>query len=312
MNNEAMDALEQMRAFVRVAEQASFTRAAQALGWPRATVTLAVQGLEARLGTQLLHRTTRRVHLTEDGQSAYERCLELLDGLDDLGTLFRPTTAPLSGRLRVDMPSALVVRLLSRLPEFLRQHPDLQVEFSANDQRVDLVREGFDCLIRVGNLQDSTLVARPIGQMRQLNAASPAYLAEHGTPRQLDDLRQGHCLVRYAVGGHHRPAAFEYLDAQGQTQELTLPHQLTVNSADAYQAGCLAGLGIIQAPESGLRPLMESGRLIEILPEWHAPSMPVNFLYASRRHLPRRVQFFMDWAAEILTSSAYRIDNDSY
>lgn len=312
MNNEAMDALEQMRAFVRVAEQASFTRAAQALGWPRATVTLAVQGLEARLGTQLLHRTTRRVHLTEDGQSAYERCLELLDGLDDLGTLFRPTTAPLSGRLRVDMPSALVVRLLSRLPEFLRQHPDLQVEFSANDQRVDLVREGFDCLIRVGNLQDSTLVARPIGQMRQLNAASPAYLAEHGTPRQLDDLRQGHCLVRYAVGGHHRPAAFEYLDAQGQTQELTLPHQLTVNSADAYQAGCLAGLGIIQAPESGLRPLMESGRLIEILPEWHAPSMPVNFLYASRRHLPRRVQFFMDWAAEILSSSAYRIDNDSY
>ncbi|WP_374428427.1 LysR family transcriptional regulator [Ideonella dechloratans] len=307
-----MDALDQMRAFVRVAEQASFTRAAQALGWPRATVTLAVQGLEARLGTQLLHRTTRRVHLTEDGQSAYERCLELLDGVDDLGTLFRPATAPLTGRLRVDMPSALVVRLLSRLPEFLRQHPDLQVEFSANDQRVDLVREGFDCLIRVGHLQDSTLVARPIGQMRQLNAASPAYLAAHGVPHQLDDLRQGHCLVRYAVGGHHRPAAFEYLDAQGQTQELTLPHQLTVNSADAYQAGCLAGLGIIQAPESGLRPLMETGRLVEILPGWRAPSMPVNFLYASRRHLPRRVQFFMDWAAEILSSFAYRIDNDSY
>lgn len=307
-----MDALDQMRAFVRVAEQASFTRAAQALGWPRATVTLAVQGLEARLGTQLLHRTTRRVHLTEDGQSAYERCLELLDGLDDLGTLFRPATAPLSGRLRVDMPSALAVRLLSRLPEFLRQHPDLQVEFSANDQRVDLVREGFDCLIRVGHLQDSTLVARPIGEMHQLNAASPAYLAAHGTPRDLDDLRQGHCLVRYAVGGHHRPAVFEYLDAQGKTQALTLPHSLTVNSADAYQAGCLAGLGIIQAPESGLRPLMESGRLVEILPEWRAPSMPVNFLYASRRHLPRRVQVFMDWATEILSSLAYRIDNDSY
>ena len=209
-------------------------------------------------------------------------------------------------------PSALAVRLLSRLPEFLRQHPDLQVEFSANDQRVDLVREGFDCLIRVGHLQDSTLVARPIGEMHQLNAASPAYLAAHGTPRDLDDLRQGHCLVRYAVGGHHRPAVFEYLDAQGKTQALTLPHSLTVNSADAYQAGCLAGLGIIQAPESGLRPLMESGRLVEILPEWRAPSMPVNFLYASRRHLPRRVQVFMDWATEILSSLAYRIDNDSY
>lgn len=307
-----MDALDQMRAFVRVAEQASFTRAAQALGWPRATVTLAVQGLEARLGTQLLHRTTRRVHLTEEGQSAYERCLELLDGLDDLGTLFRPTRAPLTGRLRVDMPSALVVRLVCRLPEFLHQHPALQVEFSANDQRVDLVREGFDCLIRVGQLQNSTLVARPIGQLRQLNAASPAYLAEHGTPRQLDDLRQGHCLVRYAVGNHHRPAHFEYVDNQGQTQELALPHPLTVNSADAYQAGCLAGLGIIQAPESGLRPLFESGRLVEILPEWQAPPMPVNFLYASRRHLPRRVQLFMDWAGEILAPYTHRTDNDSY
>jgi DNA-binding transcriptional LysR family regulator len=294
---------EQLQIYTRVAELASFTQAADSLGLPKASVSQAVQQLEAELGTRLLHRTTRRVQTTQDGQVFYERCKDLLAQLDEAQSLFRKGGEALRGRLRVDMPSGIArQQVLPHLAEFLALHPELELELSSTDRRVDLVREGFDCVLRIGTLDDSALVARPLGHMAQINCASPAYLARHGTPQTLDDLTDpaaGHRLVHYLPTLGARPVGWEYVE-HGAVRTLPMAGALTVNDTAAYSAACVAGLGLIQAPALGMRPLIEQGLLVEVLPQWRAPAMPVSLVYAHRRQLPRRVQAFMNWLAELL------------
>ncbi|AWH17809.1 LysR family transcriptional regulator [Stenotrophomonas sp. ZAC14D2_NAIMI4_7] len=297
-----MDRLDTLRVFLRVAELGSFTRAADGLGLPKASVSQAIQRLEAELGTQLLHRTTRRVHLTADGTQLQQRAHDLLDDMEELQGLFRRQTSELSGRLRVDMPGGLARNLvIPQLPAFLAQHPALEVELSATDRRVDVVREGFDCVLRVGNLDDSSLVARPLGHMHIVNVASPAYLAARGVPRGLADLDQ-HALVHYVGRLGQRSPGFEYFDGQ-QYRSWPMRGALTVNNADSYSAAALAGLGIIQVPEMGARQALREGRLVQVLPDCVAEPMPVNLVYAQRRHLPRRVQAFMHWLAGLLADA---------
>ncbi|WP_193161119.1 LysR family transcriptional regulator [Microbulbifer hainanensis] len=297
-----MKLLEAMEIFARVAELGSFTAAADSLGLSRASVSGAVQQLEELLGTRLLHRTTRSVRLSQDGQVFYERSRDLLADMDELQNLFREDSATLHGRLRVDMPLPVARDLvIPRLPEFLRRHPGLEIELSSSDRFVDVVREGFDCVLRVGQLEDSSLIARPLGEYQLVSCASTEYLAEHGTPRTLDDLA-GHRLVHYVLSLGARPAGFEYVDPQSPDTEHSLPMAgaLTVNNTDAYREACLAGLGIIQVPEAGVRHYLESGELEEILPQYRPAPMPVSLVYANRRHLPKRVQVFMAWMAEIM------------
>ncbi|UDF37133.1 UNVERIFIED_ORG: LysR family transcriptional regulator [Shinella sp. XGS7] len=289
-----------MRQFARVAELASFTQAAESLGCPKATVSATVQRLERQLGTRLLHRTTRRVQLTQDGQAFYERCKDVLADLEELEQLFLPTPAALRGRLRVDLPVGAARQLvLPRLPEFIAAHPQLEIELSCTDRRVDLVREGFDCVLRVGALGDSSLVARPLGWLRQLNLASPEYLRVHGVPQSLEDLA-GHRLIHYASVLGQRSAGFEYVDAAGQACSLPMAGTLTVNNSEAYEAACLAGAGLVQVPVPGLSDLVAQGRLVELLPQFQAPPLPVSLVYAHRRQLPQRVQVFMNWLSEVL------------
>jgi DNA-binding transcriptional LysR family regulator len=289
-----------MRQFARVAELASFTQAAESLGCPKATVSATVQRLERQLGTRLLHRTTRRVQLTQDGQAFYERCKDVLADLEELEQLFLPTPAALRGRLRVDLPVGAARQLvLPRLPEFMAAHPQLEIELSCTDRRVDLVREGFDCVLRVGALGDSSLVARPLGWLRQLNLASPEYLRVHGVPQSLEDLA-GHRLIHYASVLGQRSAGFEYVDAAGQACSLPMAGTLTVNNSEAYEAACLAGAGLVQVPVPGLSDLVTQGRLVEVLPQFQAPPLPVSLVYAHRRQLPQRVQVFMNWLSEVM------------
>lgn len=292
-----MHRLDDLLAFVRTAELASFTQAATSLGLPKASVSAAVQRLEAALGSRLLSRTTRRVQLTPDGVLAYERCKDLLADIEELQTLFQPGGAALQGRLRLDMPIGLARHVVvPRLPEFLAAHPQLALELSSTDRRVDLVREGFDCVVRVGALADSSLVARPLGHYRQLNLASPAYLAAHGVPRTLDDLA-AHRLVHYTTTLGARPTGFEVEDpaAPGSVRRIAMAGAVTVNNSDAYTSACLAGLGIIQSPAVALRPLIEAGALVEVLPAHRAPALPVSLLVAHRRQLPKRVHAVVAW-----------------
>lgn len=290
---------ELLQIFARVAELSSFTQAADSLGLPKASISQAVQQLEARLGTRLLHRTTRRVQMTQDGQAFYERCKDLLADMDELQSMFQQGGQALRGRLRVDMPSSTARQhVLPRLPEFLAAHPQLEIELSSTDRRVDLVREGFDCVLRVGTLEESGLVARPLGAMAQLNCASPGYLAAHGTPQTLQDLA-AHKLVHYVSTLGTRSAGWEYEEG-GELRRLPMAGAVTVNNSDAYSSACLAGLGLIQAPAIGVQGWIEQGRLVEVLPAWRAPAMPVSLLYANRRNLPRRVQAFMAWLGSVL------------
>jgi DNA-binding transcriptional LysR family regulator len=288
-----------LQIFVRVAELSSFSQAADRLGLPKARVSAAVQQLEAQLGTRLLHRTTRRVQMTQDGQAFYERCKDVLADLDELQAMFQHGVQALRGRLRVDMPT-LIARdqLIPRLPEFLAAHPQIDIELSSTDRRVDLVREGFDCVLRVGALADSGLVARPLGAVRQINCASPAYLARHGTPQTLSDLA-AHRMVHYLPTLGAKPIGWEYVQ-DGETRSLAMPGALIVNGTEAYQAAGLAGLGLIQVPAAGVKSLIERGLLVEVMPRYQGPPLPVSLLYANRRNLPKRVQVFMAWVGEVL------------
>ncbi|MDH2434405.1 LysR family transcriptional regulator [Pokkaliibacter sp. MBI-7] len=297
-----MKELDAMQIFIRVAELASFTAAADSLRLPKSSVSTAIQQLEEMLDTRLLHRTTRRVSMTPDGQVFYERSKDLLADMDDLRTLFRHEQSQLQGRLRVDMPLAVARDVvLPRLSEFLQQHPALNIEVCSTDRRVDLVREGFDCVLRAGHLGDSNLIAVPVGQYYNINCVSAGYAAQFGIPRTLDDLA-GHRLVHYVVELGGRPDDFEYHDPAlpQQTGYVPMAGAVTVNNSEAYLSACLAGLGIIQTPLTGVKSYLASGALIEVLPEFRLAPMPLSFVYANRRHLPRRVRVFMDWVKEIM------------
>lgn len=294
-----MNQLEAMQVFVRVAELGSFTQAADSLGQPKASISTSVKQLESLLGTRLLHRTTRKVQMTQDGLAFYERSKDLLADMEELQTLFVRDDAEISGRLRVDMPSGLARNIvIPQLPHFLQLHPRLELELSSTDRRVDLVREGFDCVIRVGTLMDSSLIARPLGFLRMVNCASPAYLERYGVPQTLDDLAL-HRLVHYVPTLGAKPGGFEYQDGETE-QSIPMAGALAVNNTDAYQAACLAGLGIVQVPEIGVRDLIAQGRLVSVLEPCVAAPMPVTLLYANRRHLSKRSQSFMDWIAGVM------------
>lgn len=295
-NRDIMDRIDVMRIFLRVAELGSFTQAADNLGLSKASVSAAVRDLETAMGARLLQRSTRKVQMTADGQLFYERSRDMLAEFDELDAMFQHDDIALAGRLRVDMPIGAARNIvIPALPEFLSKHPRLHVELSSTDRRVDAVREGFDCVLRVGALENSSLVARPLGHFEMVNCASPAYLARHGVPHTIEDLKT-HFLVDYAPGLGGRPALFEYMEgAAVRTCEVAAA--LSVNNSDAYQASCLAGLGIIQAPRAGMVDLLAQGRLVPLLEDYPAPPMPVTLLYPSRRHLSKRVRRFMEWLA---------------
>lgn len=296
-----MDKIHAMQLFVRVAELESFSRAAETLGLPRGSVSRQIQALEAALGARLLHRTTRRVQLTQDGLVYYERARDLLANLDELDGLFVQDPASVSGRLRVDMPVGVAKnQVIPRLPAFLQQYPGIEIELSSSDRLVDVVREGFDCVVRVGQLKESGLVARPLGKLTQVNCASPDYLARFGYPQTLEDLAT-HALVHYAANLGARPQGFEVW-SDNETRWVKTGGVLTVNSTETYHAACLAGLGIIQVPRIGVTEALRSGALIEVLPQYHGAPMPVSLIYPHRRNLSRRVHLFMEWLSGVMKS----------
>lgn len=294
-----MDRFHSMQIFVRVAELNSFTKAAESLGMPKASVSTYVQQLESQVGTRLFHRTTRNVQLTVDGIAFYERCKDLLIEVEETESMFRDEVTGLKGRIRVDLPVAISkTAIIPRLSEFLKDHPNIELEVSSTDRRVDLIQEGFDCVVRVGTLVDSGLIARHVGELKVANCASPAYLKKYGIPKKLEDL-SSHLLVHYALTLGGKPFGFEYVEG-GKYKNLKMKGVITVNSTDAYQAACLSGLGIIQAPEIGMRSLIKSGMLQEVLPKLQSEPMPVSIVYPNRRNLPKRVKVFMDWLDKVI------------
>ncbi|QLR45160.1 LysR family transcriptional regulator [Enterobacter sp. RHBSTW-00994] len=294
-----MDKIHAMQLFIRVAELESFSRAAETLGLPKGSVSRQIQSLENLLGTQLLHRTTRRVSLTQDGMVYYERAKDLLANLDELDGLFQHDPSSISGRLRVDMPVGIARNLvIPKLPAFLQQYPGIELELSSSDRLVDVIREGFDCVVRVGTLKDSGLIARPLGKLSVINCASPDYLDRFGYPDSLDDLGS-HAVIHYSANLATRPHGFEFYNGS-TTQWIKTGGILTVNSTETYHAACIAGLGIIQVPRVGVRESLRAKKLLEILPQYRAEPMPVSLIYPHRRNLSRRVHLFMEWLTVLM------------
>lgn len=296
-----MQNLDILLIFARVAEMSSFTRAAETLGIQKGRVSMVIRELERDLGVALLHRTTRSVQLTEDGRAFYSRARDLLADVEELRSMFANRGAPLRGRLRVDMPTELARSIVvPALPQLMAAHPELELELSSTDRRVDLVQEGVDCVVRLGPIGDETLVARPLGKLRMINAASPGYLARYGVPHTLDDLRsQGHRMIHYAPTLGAKLAGWEYPTGDGYAV-LALPGAMQVNNVQTYHAAGLAGIGLIQAGYSGLAHYVERGALVEVLPDLRPKPLDASLVVAHRRNLSQRVRAFMSWIETVL------------
>jgi DNA-binding transcriptional LysR family regulator len=290
--------LNHLRIFCRVAELASFTKAAEQFNMAKGRVSSVVQLLETEVGSRLLQRTTRSVRLTSDGEIFLIRCKELLAESDQLKGMFRPITGELLGSVRIDMPGLFAQELvLPRLTELLSAHPQLDLGVSINDRRVDIVREGVDCLVRIGSLPDSDLVARTIGMMKMCNLASPAYLQQYGIPYSLGDLAN-HRIIHYASNLRNEDAVFRYAH-DGVVRTTPMHSVLTVNSGIFLQSACLMGVGIIQMSAPTCQRLINDGKLIEILPEFTPPALQVYLLLPHRRHIAPRVEAVLNWIIQV-------------
>lgn len=293
-----MDRLDAMHLFSRIVELGSFTKAAEELQLPRATVTHAVQQLEARLGVRLLQRTTRHVSATPDGLAYHQRCQQILQDVEEAERVFSSAAQP-RGKLRVDLQGTQALHfVLPHLGEFHARYPDIELEIGLGDRFVDLVREGVDCVLRSGEPKDSSMVGRRVAQLAQVTCASQEYLQRRGTPQTLDDFR-AHDAVNY-VGNSGRPLPFEFL-IDGELRRVQMRGPVSVSSAYAYAACCLAGLGFVQVPRYHVAPHLRSGALVEVFPAWTPPPMPVSVMYPHARHLSSRVRVFIDWLADCMS-----------
>lgn len=294
-----MDRLDALRLFTRIVELGSFSRAATELGIPRATATLAIQQLEARLGTRLLERTTRQVRTTPDGQVFHDRCVQILAELEDAEGRVGDASARPRGTLRVEIHGSHAVHVvLPRIGEFHARYPELQLVVSSGDRLVDLVREGIDCAIRAGRPRDSTLVARRLAVLREAVCASPQYLAEHGTPRHPDELAGHRAVGFFAASRDDIDYPFEFL-VDGVLRRYDVPGWIRVSDAPNYLACALAGHGLIQVPRVAVEPLLRDGRLVEVLADWSSPPVPVSLVYPQHRQPSARLRVFIDWVAQV-------------
>ncbi|NVD72124.1 LysR family transcriptional regulator [Duganella sp. BJB1802] len=294
-----MDRLKAMQTFVRIVEANSYTRAAETLDLPRAALTATIKKLEAFLGTQLLQRTTRRLSLTPDGADYFRKCLEILQAVEDAEGAFRGHgRGKPHGKLRVELPGAVGRHaVLPHIAGFCREYPDIELVISLNERLTDLTQEGLDCSLRVGELQDSAMVARRLGNMGFLTCAAPSYLAVHGVPQTPADLA-AHRGVTHFSGRTGRAFAWDYVVDGGVTM-VEVPGAIAVNDPDAYVICALQGMGLIQAARYQVRQHLASGALVEVLAATPPTPMPISLLYPQGRMASPRLRVFADWIAGV-------------
>ncbi len=294
-----MDRFQEMQVFVRIAERRSFSKAAEDLQIPRPTVTNLVKRMETRLGARLLERTTRQVRLTHDGEAHYQRCVRLLADLEEADGAFL-NTAP-KGLLRVNAQGTLArFFVMPGLPAFLERYPDIVLQLGEDDRLVDLVREGVDCVLRTGALQDSSLAGRQIALMPQVTVASPAYLERYGEPRRLEDL-EGHRAVDYLSSATGRSLPLDFT-VDGKNVQVRPRAVVSVTGAELYTGAALAGLGLAQVPRYRVERELAAGQLKIVLPDAPPAPMPVSVLYPQNRQVSARVRVFTQWLAEVIAA----------
>jgi LysR family transcriptional regulator for bpeEF and oprC len=297
-----MDKLLAMQVFTKVVDMNGFARAADALGVPRASATTIIKSLEAHLQVRLMQRTTRRLNLTPEGAEYYERCIRILADIDDTEDSLANAGQGPRGKLRVDMPSSLGrLVVMPRIEEFRERYPHVELMLGFGDRPVDLIQEGVDCALRVGKLEDSSLVARRLGALTTITAASPAYLTRYGEPRSLEELER-HVAVQYFSSRTGRTIDLNF-EVDGKSTDIKMDGSLSVNDADAYVMCGMNGAGIIQAPLFMLASHLRAGELKQILAPWKVRAMPLAAVYPHNRHLAPKVRVFVEWVSEVCEQS---------
>jgi LysR family transcriptional regulator for bpeEF and oprC len=293
-----LDFVQQLRVFVAVADNGSFARAATALRMARPSVTNAVSALEASIGARLLHRTTRRSSLTGEGEIFYERATQILTDVAGAQNLFGGSGQVPRGRLRVDVPVGLAKPLIiPRLPEFTERYPDIEIILGVSDQRVDLLAEGVDCVVRVGELVANSMISRVVAHVPMVSCGAPAYLAAHGVPKTIEDL-SAHRAVTYFTGRGRSTMDWQLI-ANGEERSIRMRSAILVNDSEAFVACALAGFGLIQALRAAVAEQLENGQLVEILPQVETVRRAVSVMYPSRQYLAPQVRAFIDWISVI-------------
>lgn len=303
-----MDRFDAMKAFVRVVETGSFTRAAATLHMSRTTVTQLVQQLEARLRLKLLNRTTRKVNVTADGAAYYERIVQVLDTLEEIETSLPHAAALPRGQLRVDVPSPLAALLLvPALPTFHALYPDIVLDMGASDRMVDVIADNVDCVIRGGDISDQSLMARKLADLPLGVYAAPAYLQRVGTPLHPLDLQDSaHRIVRFrwGRGGNGFPYV---MHQEGRSVKIHGQYVLSIDDGNAYLAAGVAGLGVLWLPDYMARPHVARGELLPLFEAWTVDPMPLYLAYPPNRHVSKKLRVFIDWVAELMARHSARV-----
>jgi len=292
-----MDRFDSMNLLIRVVERQSFSAAASDLGIPRSSATLAIKQFEERLGVRLLHRTTRHVTATLEGEIYYRRCKAIVSEIEDAEAAL--TGREVRGLLRIEVhgPTARTF-ILPELPTFLKRHPALTLHIGEGDRFVDVVREGYDCVIRGGEIADSDMIVRRLGLAREATFASPVYLEAHGVPRSLEDLR-GHEMIGFASSRTGQVLPLEFT-VGGEVRTMMLSSRITVTNSDTYATLARLGFGLMQAPRYRYAEDLAAGRLVEVLHEYPPSPTPISVLYPKSRQLSPRVRVFIDWLVEVV------------
>ncbi|MGE7990319.1 LysR family transcriptional regulator [Pseudomonas sp. NPDC089554] len=297
-----MNKLQAMEVFVQVVDAGGFTRAAENMRLPKATVSTLVQALERTLSAKLLNRTTRHVSVTAEGADYYERCIRVLSQIRDAEDALAHNRLNPTGRLRIDVATWLASEVIvPALPAFLAMYPEIQLEIGCGDRPVDLVEEGVDCAIRGGRqLADSRLIARRIGTVRYRTCASPAYLERHGRPLHPSELTQHQCINYFSA---RTGQIFDwYFARESERIQVTLSSPVALNDSSAYTVAGVAGLGIVQMAEILMTPMILDSRLIPVLEEWTNDPLPIYVVYPQNRHLSAKLRVFVEWVTQLFAA----------
>jgi DNA-binding transcriptional LysR family regulator len=294
-----MDQLLALRTFVRIAEAGSFGRAADHLNIPRSTASKLIQDLEQMLGTRLIQRTTRQATVTPEGAAYYERALRLLADLDEMDGEARRTRVQPRGRLRVDIGSSLAnLALIPALPAFQARYPDIDLRLGVSDRNADMVGEGIDVAIRGGELADSSLIARKLCELDMIVCTHRSYVERHGLPVHPSALEDGHRIVSYFSSLTGKPFNLRF-ERDGEVVEVQPRGNVAVNESTAHLTALVAGLGIGLNFRFQVQPWLDTGELVQVLPEWRQARMPLYAMYPQARHMNAKARVFIDWAVEV-------------
>lgn len=296
-----MDRIEAMQAFVAVVDAGSFVGAADRLNQSKAVVSKHIAQLEQSLGARLLHRTTRRLSMTPEGETFLARSREMLVQWQEAADEVSHQVIQAKGRLRVNAPVSYGMLVLAPLwPTFMDRHRAVLLDITLSDRVADLVDEGFDLAIRIGELRDSTLVSRSLGSTRLMACASPAYLADKGAPQEPEQLRK-HRVLGYSLLSSGDVWSFTRL-SDGQRREVKISPVMVSNNGDACREAAIQGQGIALQPDFLIRDDLAHGRLVEVMPGWQSRTLGIHAVYPSRRHLPAKVRLLVEYLQQQIGS----------